>query len=94
VNALDSLISDLKDVCADLPDQHKGPRRETEYSMADIGLSAFSVFFMETPSFLAHQRTLEQGQGRSNCQCLFVEIRRRENGGGGGTAGQTRRDWA
>jgi hypothetical protein len=36
--------------------------------MADIGLSAFSVFFMGSPSFLAHQRALGEGQGRSNCQ--------------------------
>jgi Transposase DDE domain len=39
--------------------------------MADFGLAAFSVFFMQSPSFLAHQRQLEQGQGRSNCQTLF-----------------------
>ena len=39
--------------------------------MADIGLSAFSVFFMGSPSFLAHQRRLDEGQGRSNCQTLF-----------------------
>ena len=41
------------------------------YTMADIGLSAFSLFFMQSPSFLAHQRRLEEGQGRSNCQKLF-----------------------
>ena len=39
--------------------------------MADIGLSAFSLFFMGSPSFLAHQRTLAEGHGRSNCQTLF-----------------------
>lgn len=39
--------------------------------MADIGLSAFSLFFMGSPSFLAHQRVLAQGHGRSNCQTLF-----------------------
>lgn len=39
--------------------------------MADIALSAFSVFFMGSPSFLAHQRKLQEGQGRSNCQTLF-----------------------
>ena len=61
----------LKDVCAGLPDRRKGQRRDGEYSMADIGLSAFSVFFMGSPSFLAHQRALEEGQGRSNCQTLF-----------------------
>lgn len=39
--------------------------------MADIGLSAFALFFMGSPSFLAHQRALEEGHGRSNCQTLF-----------------------
>lgn len=39
--------------------------------MADIGLSAFSLFFMGSPSFLAHQRVLAQGHRRSNCQTLF-----------------------
>jgi hypothetical protein len=39
--------------------------------MSDIGLAAFSVFFMQSPSFLAHQRTLEEGCGRSNAQTLF-----------------------
>ena len=39
--------------------------------MADIGLSAFAVFFMGSPSFLGHQRALAEGHGRSNCQTLF-----------------------
>ena len=71
MTALASLISELKDVCVGLPDQRKGPRRDEDHSMADIGLSAFSVFFMGSPPFLAHQRALEEGQGRSNCQTLF-----------------------
>jgi len=41
------------------------------YEMGDIGMAAFSVFFMQSPSFLAHQRALETGRGRSNCQTLF-----------------------
>ena len=57
--------------CAGLPDQRKGPRRDGDYTMADIGLSAFSIFFMGSPSFLGHQRALEEGHGRSNCQTLF-----------------------
>jgi len=41
--------------------------------MADIGMAAFSVFFMQSPSFLAHQRHLADGygHGRSNCETLF-----------------------
>ncbi len=69
MNALEELLSDLKEVCAGLDDKRVGPGYR--YTMADIGLAAFSVFFMQSPSFLAHQRRLEEGQGRSNCQTLF-----------------------
>lgn len=39
--------------------------------MADFAVAAFAPFFMQCPSFLAHQRHLETGQGRSNCETLF-----------------------
>ena len=41
--------------------------------MADIGMAAFSVFFMQSPSFLSHQIQLRAGagRGRSNCGTLF-----------------------
>jgi hypothetical protein len=39
--------------------------------MADIGLAAFSVFFLQSPSFLGHQRALAEGHGQSNCQTLL-----------------------
>lgn len=72
MNALDSLIGDLRESCAGLPDRRRGPYRDGQYSMADIGFSAFSVFFMGSASFLAHQRKLAEGQGRSNCQTVFA----------------------
>jgi hypothetical protein len=71
VSVVGHLIAELGTVCAGLPDQRAGPRRDGDYTMADIGLSAFSLFFMGSPSFLAHQRALERGPGRSNCQTLF-----------------------
>jgi hypothetical protein len=71
VSILESWIRELRDVCAGLPDRRQGPWHDGQYTMADIGLSAFSLFFMGCPSFLAHQRRLEEGQGRSNCQTLF-----------------------
>jgi len=71
VSAVDELIAELKRVCAGLPDKRKGPRRDDDYAMADIGLSAFSIFFMGSPSFLAHQRALAEGHGQSNCETLF-----------------------
>jgi hypothetical protein len=71
VSAVEELIAELSEVCAGLPDRRTGPLREGEYTMADIGLSAFSTFFMGSPSFLAHQRVLAEGHGRSNCETLF-----------------------
>lgn len=71
MSVVQDLIAELGTVCAGLPDRRKGPRGSDDYSMADIGLSAFSLFFMGSPSFLAHQRSLQHGQGRSNCQTLF-----------------------
>lgn len=66
---LEGLISELRSVCASFPDKRTGSNGR--YAMADIGLSAFSLFFMQSPSFLAHQRALARAQGRSNCQSLF-----------------------
>lgn len=39
--------------------------------MEDVALSAFSVFFTQTPSFLAYQRMMEGRKGKSNAQSLF-----------------------
>ena len=47
VTPLEQLIAELRGVCASLPDRRKAPRRDGDYTMADIGLSAFSVFFWE-----------------------------------------------
>lgn len=66
---LPSLLAGLKAVCAAFPDPRKG--RDGNIPIADFGLSAFAMFFMQSASFLAFQRTLEKGQGRSNCQTLF-----------------------
>src|SRR5208282_4167947 len=66
---LPSLLSGLKAVCAAFPDPRKG--RGGNIAMADFGLSAFSMFFMQSGSFLSYQRALEKGQRRSNCQTLF-----------------------
>jgi hypothetical protein len=65
---LDRLLTGLKDACAAFPDKRKG---EGGYSMGDIGLSAFSLFFMQSESFLSYQRSLEEGRKTSNCQTLF-----------------------
>ena len=69
METLDRLLGSLRECCAELPDKRTG--KNGHYGMADIGLAAFSVFFMQSPSFLAHQQHLAQGQGRSNCETLF-----------------------
>jgi hypothetical protein len=66
----------LEDVTRRLRESFDGftdPRRgkNTRYTLSDAGLSAFSVFFMQSPSFLEYQRGLEQSGGRSNAQTLF-----------------------
>src|SRR5271163_2034768 len=66
---LPSLLSGLKVVCTTFPDPRKG--RGGNIAPADFGLSAFAMFFMQSASFLAYQRTMEKGHGRSNCQTLF-----------------------
>jgi hypothetical protein len=67
----ESLLAGLRTVCAGFTDARRSPDPDVDYSMADIGLSAFSLFFMQSESFLSHQRRLEQGHGTSNCQTLF-----------------------
>jgi hypothetical protein len=67
MSALEKLLSELKEVCAGLEDKRQG--LGYRYTMADM--AAFSVFFMQSPSFLGHQRALAKGHGRSNCQTLL-----------------------
>ena len=65
---LDRLLTGLRDACAAFPDKRKVAG---VYTMADIGVSAFSLFFMQSESFLAYQRSLEEGRKTSNCHTLF-----------------------
>jgi hypothetical protein len=66
---LETLLESLRGCLDGFPDKRRGIN--TTYSMGDIGMAAFSVFFMQSPSFLAHQRHFEQGNGCSNCASLF-----------------------
>jgi hypothetical protein len=69
VQHLDSLLGGLRQCFETFPDKRRG--MNTTYSMADIAMAAFSMFFMQSPSFLAYQRHLQEGHGRSNCESLF-----------------------
>ena len=50
------------------------PRRAsnaTRYSLSDVIVGAFSVFFMQCESFLEHQRQMQSRRGQDNAQSLF-----------------------
>ncbi len=59
----------LRACFAGLPDPRRGGNRR--YAMADVGMAALSVFLMQSPSFLAHQRALAEPGRRSNAHTLF-----------------------
>jgi hypothetical protein len=64
-----SKVERLRQVFGAFPDPRTGGN--TKYSMADIGLGAFSVFFTQCPSFLARQKDMQRAKGQSNAQTLF-----------------------
>lgn len=52
-----------------IPEHRRGANGH--YAIADAGLAAFSVFFMQEPSFLAYQTNMQENHGRNNAQSLF-----------------------
>ena len=52
-----------------MPDKRTSPNRL--YTLGDAGLAAFSVFFTQSPSFLAFQRQMQRQRGRNNAHSLF-----------------------
>lgn len=69
LKSFDQLVGKLRSCLGALPDKRTGAN--TQYSMETIGLSAFSVFFTQSPSFLAYQRDMEENKGKSNAETLF-----------------------
>ena len=65
----DELVSHLKVRFLLLPDSRQG--FNTTYHIQDAALSAFSVFFTQCPSFLAHQKKLQETNGKNNASSLF-----------------------
>ena len=66
---LESLLVGLRAACTTFPDARQW--RPDNLPIADIGMAAFSLFFMQSESFLSHQRRMEQGRNGSNCKTLF-----------------------
>lgn len=68
--SLSQIIKQFQETWKGLPD-HRQPSNNTRYQLADAASAAFSVFFMQSPSFLAHQRDMHQRKGRDNVTTLF-----------------------
>ncbi len=49
------LVAGVRSACAAFLESR---RSDVRYSIADIGMSAFSLFFMQSESFLSYQRSL------------------------------------
>jgi hypothetical protein len=66
---LDRLVKRIKQSFENFCDVRTG--KNTQYDMVDVGMGAFSVFFTQSPSFLAHQEDMKRRKGRSNAESLF-----------------------
>ena len=69
VLTLDDITKQIRRTFEQFTDPRRG--KNTRYPLVDAGLSAFSVFFMQSPSLLEYQRSLDQRLGKNNAQTLF-----------------------
>ena len=53
-----------------MPDT-RGKSNNQRYAMEDAALSAFSIFFTQSPSFLDRQVRMQKQQGKNNALSLF-----------------------
>lgn len=65
-----TLLTFLEDAVTQFPDKRTG--ENTRYSMRDVALSAFSVFFTQSPSFLSHQELMQRRKGSNNAKSIFT----------------------
>lgn len=65
----DNMVNELRNVMDRFPDVRSG--NNTVYRVADAAIGAFSVFYTQSPSFLAHQKAMEETKGRSNAQTVM-----------------------
>jgi len=63
------MLSGLHRSLEAIPEHRTG--LNTRYEIKDAGLGAFSVFYLQSPSFLAHQQRMRQKEGRDNAASLF-----------------------
>jgi len=66
---LTRMLEGLEKTLEGFPEHRTG--KNSRYELVDAGMGAFSVFFTQSPSFLAYQRDLKLRKGRSNAEKLF-----------------------
>ena len=64
------LLGYLEKTIEGCTDPRSGPN--LHYGFRDFVLSAFAVFFSQSPSFLAHQKLMEKQKGTSNARSVFA----------------------
>eukprot|EP01035_Chromulina_nebulosa_P035521 gene35521-47757_t len=67
---ISQLIKQLADNFSTFTDNRKASPNKT-YTIQDVVMSAFSVFFFQSPSFLEHQRRFERLNSHNNGRTLF-----------------------
>ena len=63
------MLDGLRQSLGGVPEQRAG--RNTQYGIPDAGWGAFAVFYIQSPSFLAHQRDMQREKGQNNAPGLF-----------------------
>jgi len=64
----DSLIKELHKVIETFPDNRASNHSKL---LKDAALGAFSIFYTQSPSFLAHQISMQKKKGKNNATSLF-----------------------
>jgi len=65
----DSMVKYLRSAIGLFPDKRTG--KNSTYSIEDAALGAFSIFFTQSPSFLAFQIAMQKNKGLNNAKSLF-----------------------
>jgi hypothetical protein len=65
-----NLVDQIRSTFNALPDCRKQGNNQ-KYAVEDAALSAFSVFFTQSPSFLDYQRRMQKLHNRNNAQSIF-----------------------
>ena len=68
--SVSDVVTRIREALFSLPDTRRGGNHQ-RYVMGDAGLSAFSVFFMQSPSFLDYQQRMQKELGCNNASSLF-----------------------